>query len=295
MLLCIEIAILTMVVSEIPATGVNKQYGRDTLLALRPPVTTPPSDSIINGLKRLEQVYISRDALQEDLQTHCKRRRGRRGGIRARLRRRGLRTPLPIVTFGNVRSIRNKIDELSANCKYLREYRESAVIAITETWLQDRDSDGTVTIDGFTLIRSDRRNTDKERGGGIAVYINNKWCTQVTVNESFCNKDIELLVISCRPFYLPREFGKVTIFIVYIPPDSDEGQAKELLENCVSKHENEDPEGIRIILGDFNHCDFQDSVPTYKQTVKCTTRGNNILDKMYCNIKNSYRVVKKPP
>ena len=152
-----------------------------------------------------------------------------------------------------------------------------------------------MNIDGFTLTRSDRRDIGKERGGGVAVYINNKWCTQVTVKESFCNKDIEYLVISCRPFYLPREFGKVTIFIVYIPPDSDENQAKELLDNCVSKHENENPESVRIILGDFNHCDFQDNVPTYEQTVKCTTRGNNILDKMYCNIRNSYRVVKKPP
>ena len=121
------------------ASYVNKQYGRDTLLALRPPDTTPPPDSIINGLKRLEEVFKTRDGGEEELPTNYihRRRRGRRGGIRARMRRRGIRTPLPTVMFGNVRSIRNKVDELSAKCKYLREYRESAVIAITETWLQD--------------------------------------------------------------------------------------------------------------------------------------------------------------
>lgn len=90
---------------------------------------------------------------------------------------------------------------------YLRDYREIAVIALTETWLQDRDSDGTVNIDGFTLIRSDRIDTYKERGGGVAVYINDKWWIQVTIKDSLSNKDIEFLVISCRPFYLPREFS----------------------------------------------------------------------------------------
>ena len=73
-----------------------------------------------------------------------------------RLRRRGIRTPLPVVMFGNVRSFRNKIDELPANCKYSQEYRKSALIALTETWLQERDADETFNIDGFVLVRSDR-------------------------------------------------------------------------------------------------------------------------------------------
>lgn len=206
-----------------------------------------------------------------------------------------MRTPLPTITFGNVRSIRNKIDELSGNCKYIHEYRDSALIALTETWLQDQDADSTVNVDGFKLIRSDRRDVDKERGGGVAVYVNERWCSQVIVKESHCVKDIEYLVVSCRPFYLPREFCKVDLFIVYIPPDADESAAAEILENCINKYENESPESVKIILGDFNHCDFQENVPTYVQTVQCVTRGNRTLDKLYCNIKESYRVFKRPP
>ena len=158
--------------------------------------------------------------------------------------------------FGNVRSIRNKIDELSANCKYIQEYRDSALIALTETWLQDQDADITVNIDSFKQMRSDRRGVNKDRGGGVALYVNERWCSQVIVKESHCMKDIEYLVVSCRPFYLPREFGKVDPFIVYIPPDADEFAAAETLENCVNKYENECPDSVKIILGDFNHCDF---------------------------------------
>lgn len=278
------------------APNVNIRYDSASLLALRPPVNYPPPNKYINCLKQLEnlQTTNSEYGLKKYTSKRNHRRRGRRGGVRARLRRRGIRTPLPSIIFGNVRSIRNKMDEFSANCKFIHEYRDSAIIAIMETWLQEKDLDCTVDLDGYTLIRSDRRGVNKERGGGVAAYINNRWCTQATVKDSLCDKDIECLVISCRPFYLPREFNKVTLFVVYIPPDADADAAAEILENLVTKYENECPEGVQIILGDFNHCNFKEKVPTYEQTVNCNTRGDAILDKMYCNVKSSYRVLKRP-
>lgn len=81
--------------------------------------------------------------------------------------------------------------------------------------------------------------------------------------------------------------------MVYIPPDAAD-EAAEMLENCVTKYENECPECVRIILGDFNHCNFEEKVPTYDQTVNCPTRDNATLDKMYCKVKDSYRVLKIP-
>lgn len=204
--------------------------------------------------------------------------------MRVKIRRRGIRTPLPALTFGNVGSLRNKT-ELSANCKYLYEYRESAIIALTETWLQDRDADGIYSLDGFVLIRSDRGGVDKDRGGGVAVYINEKWCSQVNINEKYCDKDIEYLVISCHPFYLPREFVKVVLIIVYIPTDADVSAAAEILESCVSKYENR---------WDFNACDFQEKIPAYEQSMKCNTRGNNTFDKLYCIVKSGYRAFQRP-
>lgn len=50
-------------------------------------------------------------------QDNRKKKRGSRGGIRNRLRRRGSRLPLPAITLSNVRSLHNKMNELSALTK----------------------------------------------------------------------------------------------------------------------------------------------------------------------------------
>ena len=42
-------------------------------------------------------------------------------------------------------------DELAALCKFDCAYRDCCFMCLTETWLQDRDADETVDIDGFTL------------------------------------------------------------------------------------------------------------------------------------------------
>lgn len=90
-------------------------------------------------------------------------------------------------------------------------------------------------------------------------------------------------MILCWPFYLPNEFNKIVLFIVYIPPDSNEDMAAEILENSIVNIENVSLESVKIIPGDFNHCNFNDRIPTYEQFVNCTTRGDVTLDKLYCN------------
>lgn len=40
------------------------------------------------------------------------KKRGSRGGVRQRLKRRGHKPPLPVITLSNVRSLRSKTDEL---------------------------------------------------------------------------------------------------------------------------------------------------------------------------------------
>lgn len=286
MLLLWLVTAIILAVTLASAT-VNIQYGRQALLSMRT-TASQPSELFVNKLGWLNT------KIAEGKGRHGGRRRGRRGGARVRLRRRAARPPLPPVVFGNVRSVRNKMDELAACCRFQHEYRESAVIALTETWLEDKDSDSTVSIDGFHLIRSDRKDTNKRHGGGVAAYVNEKWCKQSTVRERFCSNYIEYLVISCRPFYLPREFNNVYFTIVYIPLAIDYTEATEKLSNCINKIDNECPEGIKIVLGDFNGCVFHHIIPNYTQFVECSTRENRTLDLMFCNVNNGYRVIKKP-
>ena len=54
-----------------------------------------------------------------------KRKRGRKGGLRARTRRRGNKLHLPSIFLGNVQSLNNKVDELCARTKFISDYRNA--------------------------------------------------------------------------------------------------------------------------------------------------------------------------
>lgn len=49
------------------------------------------------------------------------------------------------------------------------------------------------------------------------IYVKER-CKNYTLKESYCSEDIELLSLSFRPFYLPREFGQLFIIVVDIHP-----------------------------------------------------------------------------
>ena len=113
-----------------------------------------------------------------------RRKRGKKGGIRQKLKRRGFRPSLPSIILANVRSIRNKVDEISAHVRYNNVFRESCIMCFTETWLDTDDNDNFTTIDGFSCVRSDRTaESNKKKGGGLCVYINNKFCNNYTVKK----------------------------------------------------------------------------------------------------------------
>ncbi|KAL6486684.1 hypothetical protein MHYP_G00060760 [Metynnis hypsauchen] len=56
--------------------------------------------------------------------------------------------------MGNVRSLGNKMDELTALASSQREYREC--MCFSETWLHQDIPDDNVSIDGFQTIRANR-------------------------------------------------------------------------------------------------------------------------------------------
>ena len=140
-----------------------------------------------HNMKRLVNVT----EIREDVNSRrCvpNRKRGKRTGIRVRTRLRGRRRPLPTIVLGNVRSIRNKTDELTARCNFNSEYRDSSLICLTQTWLKHRDSD--VTVNNFSLVINDRDLTSKHRGGGLAIYINERWCINFTIKDKHCENNL---------------------------------------------------------------------------------------------------------
>ena len=71
----------------------------------------------------------------EDIIIRKPRRRGHRGGVKSHYRKRWKRGALPSIIMGNVRSLNNKMDELSICTKYVSDFREASVMCYTETWL----------------------------------------------------------------------------------------------------------------------------------------------------------------
>lgn len=52
-----------------------------------------------------------------------------------------------------------------------------------------------------------------------------------TVWERVSNKNIELLVVSCRPDYLPHEISIIIVLVVYIPPSVNAKHATYTISN----------------------------------------------------------------
>ena len=126
--------------------------------------------------------------------------------VRNRLRK--FKPVPPLVIMGNVCSLANKVDELAGLLKYGRLFRQSSLLCfifiyIIESWLNNTIPMEYTDMDGFTLIRQYRDHVipGKRTGGGVCLYVNEQWCHSghITIKERVCDKNIELLAVSCRP------------------------------------------------------------------------------------------------
>ena len=65
----------------------------------------------------------------------------------------------------------------------------------------------------------DSTKVGKKVGGGVCLYVNESWCNSanVCVKKRVCMEDVELISVSQRPCYLPCEFGRIFVTVVYAP------------------------------------------------------------------------------
>ncbi|KAI4889410.1 hypothetical protein NFI96_034097 [Prochilodus magdalenae] len=196
---------------------------------------------------------------------HPRWKRDKRGGPHARLKARATRPPLP------------------------------SLLILTETWLSDSTPDSAIQLQTHSVHRGDcTAASGNNKGGGVCVFVNNRWCSDIKTVEKHCSTDIELLMVKCRPFYLPREFSAVFILVVYIPPRANSATALGLLHDAISKQETAHPDAVFIVCGDFNNCNLGTVLPKYHQHVSFLTRENNILDQVYSNVRGGYKAAARP-
>ncbi|TWW76585.1 hypothetical protein D4764_13G0012470 [Takifugu flavidus] len=162
--------------------------------------------------------------------------------------------------MGNMRSLPNKMDELSALTRLQREYRECSLMCFTETWLNGLSSDSHVTLDGFQLVRADRKANE---GGHIRV------------KEQYCSKDIKLLAdlnLNLSPAYIPM-VNKQPPTKRYVRSWSEE--TSMALRDCfdttdwdvLCEPHREDIDGLTTCITDYINFCVENTVHTRK--VRC--------------------------
>ena len=136
----------------------------------------------------------------------------------------------------NARSLNKNIVEL----KEVIKNTNFDVISISETWLTRNTPKDRFQIEGFNIIRNDRKN---KRGGGVCLY----------VKEQYVYKKITLPNATDMPEMLWVEISvghiKVAIGTLYKPPKipcTAFVQAYDSLVHVYSKYEH------TILCGDFN-------------------------------------------
>ena len=275
---------LVLLVNSVFCLRTESAFSREMLMNIR--VTTP---------ENLFPTFIASSVVILDIlvkgaltfvPTVKRRMRGKHAGSLAVGR--GLRTPLPGIFLSNVRSLRNKLDELQLLLGKKRDFSSSSVLCFTEKWLFGSKPDFALQLAGFQLFRVDR-NTElcgKTKGGGICFYTNCGWCNDVTVIQQHSSPDLEYFFIKCKPFYSPRVFVSFILVGVYIPPHGSCARG-----TTHARRPDTDLDSLVIVLGDFNKGILTRELPKYRQFIKCPTREQNILDYCYTTVSSAYHAV----
>ena len=187
--------------------------------------------------------------------------------------------------YFNARSIVNKLDELEI---YTKE-EELDIIGVTETWLTDEILTSEFSLEGYTLLRKDRNDVAKTRGGGVALYVKN----EINIIErDDINAQLFPESLWCE---LVFKGEKTLLGVCYRPPDSL-AVNNEALYSLINKVGRENV----IIMGDFNFPELRwegDNSSTMnehpfitcindnflEQLIDKPTRGENILDLILCS------------
>ncbi|KAK7929457.1 hypothetical protein WMY93_005852 [Mugilogobius chulae] len=271
-----------------------------TLLVQRRTFTTERRLSAVSGVSDPpgdRETTFGTPAAADRRRKRCERRqkRGKRGGVWARLKASPFKPPLPTIFLSNARSIRHKLDEIRLQIATRRTLNHCSCLIFSETWLDNSIPDAAIELAGRTAYRADRTaESGKKTGGGLCIYINNSWCTNVAVMDSLCSPEAELLLLKCRPFYLPREFAVVYICAVYIPPDANAKLALAQVSSSINNSLVAHPDSVFIAAGDFNHADLKSVLHKFHRNVKCATRGDRTLDQVYTNVAGAYRAQAYP-
>lgn len=125
------------------------------------------------------------------------------------------------------------------------------VLVLGETWLNDNVSNSLLQVQGYYLLRYDRKTYNKagtrKAGGGLCIYIKNKFDLKVHTTVFSSSDDLEIMACSL----CPQNQKKIKIIGAYRPPSGKLNAALETLSGVLDLV-NDDNRGETIIVGDMN-------------------------------------------
>ena len=132
----------------------------------------------------------------------------------------------------NIRSLPPSIDEI----RTIANQTKAAVIALTETWLDDSVNDSEITINNYCIIRADRN----RQGGGVCLYIRESLTFNPRIDiktDSIETVWVEILQPKSMPILVGVAYSQSDFYDIF------EHTCHQI--DDTNKHEI-------IILGDFN-------------------------------------------
>jgi len=163
------------------------------------------------------------------------------------------------------------------------------ILAVVETWLHSGIGDAEVGIEGYVCLRKDRSTIEKERGGGILLYVKNS--LGAILNEKGEVGICEWLTCSIG-VNSKRNLNLGVFYKAFSGHDPNDFGEKQMFE-AITKISNK----VSVIVGDFNYpgIDWKNNISIASeqpvlnfvadcflyQHVKEPTRGNNILDLVF--------------
>lgn len=153
------------------------------------------------------------------------------------------------VIFLNVRSLYGNISQIQT------EFNKSNFLCLgfSETWLNMNIVDSMVHIDGYNIIRLDRKSGKK--GGGLMIYILKRFGWEYLAQSlNVSNTDLELVTILIKR---PNQ-KDLCLSFVYAPPKSNPNKMIDHLDALANRVTESGKEWV--IGGDFN-VDFLTKAP----------------------------------
>ena len=222
-------------------------------------------------------------------------------GLKAKLakNRRRYKPSIPSIIMGNVNSLPNKIDELSA-LNNQRIYHESSLFIFMETLLNHLVPDANVDLLGFTATRDDKdtKASGKSKGGGLIMYVNNRWCNpgHISIKTSSCalrdcynttvwdvlinphGEDIEGMthrLTGYQNFYADV-VSPVKTVRCYHKPWVTRG-VKTVLNKKKAAFRSRDREAMKAAQQEVKHC-VREAKDSYRRKVEQKLRENNMRE-----------------